>query len=122
MKLADQAFMTRMDAEFEARRQAILNSSDCIHITGTTYYVSNDGCDENSGTSPECAWQTLAHVSSAKLSRGDAVLFRRGDIFRGSVRAQSGVTYAAYGTGEKPRFYGWDWNLSNADLWELWNI
>ena len=44
--------------------------------------------------------------------------FRRGDIFRGRVNTRPGVTYGAYGSGEKPRLYGWDKNLADPSLWE----
>ena len=77
-------------------------------MTGTTYYVSNGGNDQNDGLTPETAWATLARVSEAELCPGDAVRFRRGDLFRGLVQTKPGVGYGAYGEGEKPRIYGWD--------------
>ena len=33
-------------------------------------------------------------------------MFRRGDIWRGRILTKAGVTYSAYGRGEKPRIYG----------------
>lgn len=121
MKRADQVLMARMDAEFEVRKKAILSATDAVEVSATRYYVSNDGDDAADGLSPDTAWKTLARVSAAELARGDAVLFRRGDLFRGSVRTCAGVTYAAYGTGEKPRFYGWDKSLADPELWEIWD-
>ena len=121
MKMADQALMARMDAEFEARKQAVLQAKDALEVPGTRYYVSSDGDDTADGLSPDSSWRTLKRVSDAELCRGDAVLFRRGDVFRGSVRTCAGVTYAAYGSGEKPRFYGWDKSLADPALWELWD-
>ena len=100
------------------RRGEILNSRDGISPRGRVYYVSAEGDDRNSGESPMSAWKTLARVSSAELSYGDCVLFRRGDLFRGSVKTKSGVTYAAFGEGEKPKFYGGERNLADSDLWE----
>ena len=47
------------------------------------------------------------------------MLFKRGDVFRGWIRTSPGVTYAAYGEGEKPKLYGWDKNLSDEALWTL---
>ena len=42
-----------------------------------------------------------------KIKAGDAVLLKRGDIFRGNlVSAKSGVSYGAYGEGDKPCIYG----------------
>ena len=47
-------------------------------ITGVTYYIDSiDGSDNGNGLSPRTAWRTVP-VSSATLSAGDRVLFRRG--------------------------------------------
>ncbi|MBR3714647.1 MAG: hypothetical protein IKM18_01930 [Clostridia bacterium] len=102
---------------YEKRKQEILSSADNITVNGTKYYVSSSGSDENDGRSPENAWKTLEKVSSADLKEGDGVFFKRGDLFRGRVYAQRGVTYAAFGSGEKPKFYGWDRSLAESTLW-----
>ena len=86
-----------------------------IKSGATVYYVSNSGKDSNDGLSPETAWKTLAKVNSADLQPGDYVLFERGGYFRGdkqltstsnnnlgALNAKAGVTYSAYGVGEKP--------------------
>ena len=114
MKRADLSFF---DKAAERRIEEIRSTKDELVIKGNKYYVSSSGNDENDGLSPNSAWKTLARVSSAKLLPGDGVLFCRGDIFRGSVKAQAGVSYGAYGEGEKPRFYGWDRSLDDPDLW-----
>ncbi|MBQ8551965.1 MAG: hypothetical protein IJ428_04020 [Clostridia bacterium] len=119
MITATKEFLAELEALCEKRKQAILNAPDALEIKGTTYYVSNDGSDENDGLSEKSPWQTLAKVSSAELSEGDGVLFRRGDLFRGMVATKPGVSYGAYGTGEKPKLYGWDKNLADPALWEL---
>lgn len=121
MDLAAAEYLAKIDRLADDRRNEILQKPDSIRIRGTAYYVSNSGNDESSGLSPDCAWKTLSRVSAAQLSPGDGVFFRRGDIFRGSITAQSGVTYAAYGCGEKPRFYGWDRSLADPELWTLHN-
>lgn len=119
MTKATEAFLNELDARAAERREEIRTLPDRAVIRGTTYYVSGAGNDENDGLTPETAWATLARVSSADLSAGDGVRFRRGDVFRGSVETRAGVTYAAYGTGEKPRLYGWDKSLADPALWEL---
>ena len=121
MNKATKDFLNEIDALAEARRTAILNAPDKITVKGKTYYVSAAGNDENDGLTPESAWRSLDKVTHAKLSAGDGVLFRRGDLFRGIVYAQAGVTYAAYGEGEKPRFYGWDRSLADPALWTLYD-
>ena len=115
---------TVMDVIEEKSRQLkakILSAPDEIAVSGARYYVSAEGCDGNDGRSPETAWRTLQKVTEAKLCPGDGVFFRRGDVFRGFVNAQAGVTYAAYGTGDKPKFYGWDRDLCDPTLWVLFD-
>ncbi len=112
-----QEIINKFDLLSEKRKSEILNSKDDLHIIGCTYYVSCDGNDENDGLSPHSAWATLGKVSSKKLNKGDGVLFRRGDTFRGSVITQDGITYGAYGAGEKPKLYGWNKNLAQPSLW-----
>ena len=71
------------------------------------YYVSNDGCDNNDGLSPERAWQTISKVNSTHKS-GDEIRFRRGDTFFGNIFSIQGISseqptiYTAYGEGKKP--------------------
>ncbi len=105
----------------EKRKSEILNAQDKLVIKGTIYYVSNDGDDENDGLSPKSAWKTLEKVSETELCEGDGVLFKRGDLFRGSVMTYAGVSYGAYGKGEKPRFYSWNKDLADPALWELYD-
>ena len=117
MQKASKLFLEEIDAICEMRKAEIRHSADKTEIAGATYYVSNRGNDENDGKSPETAWQTLKKVSEALLQPGDGVLFCRGDLFRGQVKAQEGVFYGAYGTGEKPKLYGWDFSLADPALW-----
>ena len=101
---------------------------------GTAYYVSANGNDDNDGLTPETAWQTLKKVSescgdgeNAILQPGDAVFFRRGDIFR-ETRSQVNsalaimvdqITFSAYGEGNKPIITGSKENGSGAEKWVL---
>ena len=121
MKYLNAETLKQFDAIAEQRKQEILSSPDRTTVTGNRYYVSNDGSDENDGRTPESAWATLKKVSSEKLLPGDGVFFRRGDLFRGEVMTAPGVTYAAYGVGDKPKLYGWDYSLADPDLWELYD-
>ena len=98
--------------------------------TGRTFYVdSASGHDESDGLSAERAWKTLDRVNAAELQPGDVVRFRRGGLWRGSLKPASGdetapVTYTNYGQGEKPLFYGSkprnrdeDWVWAGETLW-----
>ncbi len=109
MKIATNEFLAEFDALCERRKQEIRNTKDIAprDIGGTTYYVSNDGDDNNDGLTPATAWKTLKKASEFEYATGDCVRFRRGDIFRGQLECKPCVTYTGYGEGEKPRFYGW---------------
>ena len=86
--------------------EKIENSPTAVEVKGIKYYVSTSGNDTNDGKSPETAWATLNKVNTVKLSDGDAVFFKRGEIWNGTLKIQNGVTYSAYGTGKKPVING----------------
>lgn len=100
-------------------REEILNSTTSVSVTGTCYYVSAAGSDSNSGKSASSPWATLSKVNSANLQPGDGVFFRRGDVWRGALIAKTGVTYSAYGTGEKPAIYGSPESGTGSGKWSL---
>ena len=98
------------------RKNTIMSSSTDVNITGTSYYVANDGNDNNNGLTPETAWATMDKVDSANLKNGDGVFFKRGDLWRiQPIICKDGVTYSAYGEGEKPRIYASQENAIGAD-------
>lgn len=117
MKEATQDILQKLDRVSEARKEEILSAADTLIIPGTSYYVSSSGNDENDGLTPETPWKTLKKVSDASLCPGDGVLFCRGDLFRGQIKVKAGVTYCAYGVGEKPKLYGWDKDLADPAIW-----
>lgn len=127
------ALQTRID-EILNTETTIVHSDTYIPgetYTGTAYYVSNDGDDSNDGLTPETAWRTLNHVARASgawdatgiMKPGDAVFFRRGDIFRIDDRDFSvgtdGITLSAYGEGEKPIITRSTENGSGEGKWKL---
>ena len=73
----------------------------------STYYVDPAGSDAGAGTAPEAAWQSVGRVNLADLEPGDAVLFKGGAVFGGTLRldaADAGtpaapVTVGSYGDG-----------------------
>ena len=72
-----------------------------------TYYLSEkSGDDAADGRTPATAWRTPARLAKTSPARGSFVLFERGGVYRGTVKAAPGVTYSAYGTGRKPRIFG----------------
>lgn len=91
------------------------------------YYVANSGNDGSAGTTPETAWQTIAHVNSRSFQPGDSILFRRGDVWRDTLylhssgTAEAWITVGAYGTGHRPRILGsvqaTSWTQVAANIW-----
>ena len=79
--------------------------------TGTTYYVSNDGDDSASGTSPSTAWKSVDKVNQAVgFGAGSKILFERGGQWenqtlavRGNGSASDPLVIGAYGDGSKPQ-------------------
>ena len=104
----------------QTRIEEIRTTETAVSYTGTAYYVSNEGSDNNDGLTPATAWESLSPVNVADLKEGDAVFFRRGDIFRGVVFGREGVAYSAYGDGDKPRIYASPENGADGDKWSLW--
>jgi uncharacterized repeat protein (TIGR02059 family) len=80
----------------------------------TDYYVKTGGNDQNTGTSDASAWATIDKVNSmfSVLKPGDRILFKRGNIFYGTIKiiksgaSNSPITLGAYGTGDKPIITG----------------
>ena len=71
-----------------------------------TYYVDAEhGNDSNNGTSPTAAWKSINKLNQQKFLPGDAIFFRRGQIWREQLNLQSSgevqrpITIDAYGEG-----------------------
>ena len=111
----------------EARYELIHNAPDTIKSDKTIWYVSGKGRKNALGNSPEDPFDSIESLdaNSHKISAGDAVLFARGEEFRGHcITSISGVSYGAYGEGEKPiinasfRNYTNDnWYCIGDDIW-----
>ncbi len=71
----------------------------------TDYFFSTNGNDNNPGTSEASPFQSLAKASSLLLKPGDRLLFKRGEVFRGTLQVfYSGtvsqpIIVTSYGTG-----------------------
>lgn len=117
-----------------ALREQILNSESAIvksdtlipgkTYTGTAYYVSPNGNDNNDGRSPERAWRTVDRVNENGFSYGDAVFFERGGTYRGVLYLydpEGYVTVSAYGEGKKPVLTSSPECAAAAEKWTLWH-
>lgn len=84
--------------------------SDTTSRKASVYYVSSStGNDDNSGLTPENAFQTLAKLNSMDLLPGDTLLFKSGDTFKGELAIvnESGspekpILISNYGDGNLP--------------------
>ncbi|MCV6638839.1 right-handed parallel beta-helix repeat-containing protein [Candidatus Albibeggiatoa sp. nov. NOAA] len=73
-------------------------------VSAQTYYFANTGNDTNDGLSPQTAWQTTSNLNTQAFSDGDTFLFKRGDVFRGSIkllRSPTNLTFSTYGEGDR---------------------
>jgi len=88
----------------------------------TNYYVSSRmGSDFSDGRSQQTPWKTIARVNRQPLLPGDSVLFRRGDLWRETLKPLSSggpgksITFGAFGSGPRPIISG-----SNPIDWTEW--
>lgn len=116
-KTADSSVMKKIEDRVSELKCSVLESENMSGFSGTVYYVSNNGSDDNDGKTPETAIATIEKVMTLELKSGDAVLFERGSSFRGKIVCESGVTYSAYGNGQKPIISGSRMNYANV----AWN-
>lgn len=116
------AYADTVDSMARTRRERIRLSQTDLVLSGNVYYVSADGNDEADGTTPQTAWRSVAHVNQYPLLPGDAVLFRRGDQFRGGLMAYGGVTYSAYGEGRKPTLIASPFDGAKVGRWIMTEI
>lgn len=115
----DERILKDIDHASARLKREILTSKSDLCCEGAVYYASSsEGDDANDGLSPEHPVRTLQRVSELPLKVGDAVLFRRGDLFRGCVKTHEGCTYSAYGKGPKPRLYGSPCNAACEGEWK----
>ena len=112
--------LCEVDAKAEALKKEIMEAEDKMTVVGKSYYVSEkNGDDSNDGLSPESAWKTFKNVNDGPVTYHDGVYFERGGTYRGQIKCKSGVTYAAYGKGAKPRIIESPENGACAHKWSL---
>jgi len=107
----------------------------CLHVYATTYYIDAvNGADNNNGTTPSSAWETISKVNASTFNPGDSILFNKNQTFRGNLTPKNGsssgyITYGAYGTGSKPLLLGSinrnltsDWISVGTNIWKTSNV
>lgn len=79
---------------------------------GITYYVANEGSDNNDGKSKDNPFKTLDKVNSLILLPGDKVLFKSGDVWNGQLKpkgsgiAEKMILISKYGGKKRPIING----------------
>lgn len=101
---ADEQFFSDLEDLRNDLYDLITYNTDDLEVKGNKYYVSTNGDDNNDGLTPKTAWSTLEKVTEFKFKEGDGVYFKRGDLWRGCIIMQDGVTYQAYGKGPSQGF------------------
>ena len=82
------------------------NSSHVYYLDATS------GSDQNNGTSPRSAWQSIEALKQISLQPGDKILFKKGETFPGILEVTGKGTYThpiiidAYGKVPAPRPHG----------------
>lgn len=84
-----------------------INFANASNI-GQSYYVSNSGNDNNSGTSIDSPWKTINKLNSINFSSGDTISFKGGETFSGklyfdtsdSANPATPITVTTYGDGK----------------------
>ena len=99
----------------------------------TTYYFSATGNDSYSGVqaqNPATPWRTITKLNSifSTLQPGDSILFKRNEVFDGTIRvnnsgsASAKIYLGAYGTGAHPIISGFQavsgWTNSGSGIWQ----
>ncbi len=120
-KEAGYAKIAELDTLEAQRIEEIRNTPnmDLSDLKGKKIYVSSStGDNNNDGLTPETPVKTVAKANTI-ASRDDAVLFKRGDLWREKWQAKAGVIYTAYGEGPKPTFYGSPEDAASPEKWTL---
>ncbi|MBI5924854.1 MAG: hypothetical protein HY836_04585 [Aquabacterium sp.] len=60
------------------------------------YYVNTGSWGDGNPGSQFLPWRTLDKVNSAALQSGDRVLFKKGQVWEGTLKLKNGVTYGSY--------------------------
>jgi hypothetical protein len=81
--------------------------------SGTFYIDSENGNDDNSGTSEDQAWKNINTLEHLTFEPGASILLKRGSIwnkqtlsFKGSGTVSAPILIDAYGSGNKPSLRG----------------
>jgi len=93
-----------------------------LQTFAVNYYVDPSSTGTNAGTLAN-PWKSLADISWTNIVAGDAILFKRGQKFQGTLTigksgtASARITLGAYGSGANPLFWG-----TGATISQVFNV
>lgn len=110
-----------------------LTGSRCnspVAVAGTFFVDATAGRDTNDGATPATAWQTLAKVNATTFQAGNALCFKAGGGWTGTLAAKGSGSATApiiveqFGTGARPRIAAGTGDLQplllqNVQYWEV---
>ena len=124
----------RLSAEITGKLLLVIALFCIDTIRSNNYYFSsgsgNDSYTSSQAQSPVTPWQTLSKLNSfmVNLQAGDSILFKRGELFYGSLiitksgTAGNPIIFSTYGKGAKPILSGLtavtNWTAQGANKWE----
>ena len=105
----------------------------CVSVRADAYFVDSvSGIDSNSGTNSNAAWQSLTNINATTFLPGDAILFKSGGSWvgtlspKGSGATNNPIVINSYGNGPKPLIDGNAATdavyLNNQEFWEINNL
>lgn len=111
---------------------SLLTAGFGLHAT-SYYFSSTDGDDSRSvaqAQNPSSPWRSISKLNAffSSLRPGDAVYFKRGDVFEGAITATASgsigapIVLGAYGAGNAPVVSGLrsltGWAATGGNIWE----
>lgn len=84
----------------------------CFRSFATSYYLSGEGNDSNTGLNKSAPWQTLNRLNQVLFQPGDSVFFQCGSKFYGQINlkfsgnSEKRICFNSYGSGLKPIISG----------------
>jgi hypothetical protein len=98
------------------------NESEIIETSAKTYYVSQEGSDNNNGTSADSPWKSLKKLEEINFQPGDSILFAKNSEFQGGITfnrsgvAGKPIVLSSYGQGSNPSFTNPDYSTLNGNV------
>jgi len=98
------------------------NENDVLKTSANTYYVNQEGNDNNNGTSVNSPWKSLNKLEEINFQPGDSILFAKNSEFQGGIAfnhsgvADKPIVLSSYGQGSNPSFTNPDYNNLNGNV------